>query len=205
MKERIWMVVLLLIIASISSGALGIMNVKTRPIIEKNKVLRLKESVLNAFHISYQKKNLEEIFEKKVKVKLIDNTPIYIYPAEGKVEALAFKIEGSGFWAPISATIALKPDLETIYGLSILDQEETPGLGSRITEPEFLRKFVGKKIKPEIVLVVRGKADKPNEIDAITGATMSSKALQDIINENVKNYREKIIKSNILGEISNES
>lgn len=206
MRERIWMIILLLIIASVSSTALGIMNIKTRPIIEKNKLLKLKESVLNTFHIPYQEKNMEEVFEKKVNIKSLDDTPIYMrYSDEEKLEAVAFKIEGSGFWAPISAIIALKPDLKTIYGLAILEQEETPGLGARITEPHFLRRFAGKKVEPKIILVARRGPKGANQVDAITGATMSSKALQDIINEEVKEYKQRIIASNIIGEVSNES
>ncbi|MFQ5835274.1 MAG: FMN-binding protein [bacterium] len=206
MKERIWMVVLLLIITSISSGALGVINIKTRPLIEKNKVLKLKESVLNALHIPYQHKNMEGVFEEEVKTLFLEDIPLYLhYPNQGKLEAVAFKIEGSGFWAPISAIIALKPDLETIYGVAVLEQGETPGLGARITEPGFLNRFVGKKIKPEILLVSRRKAKGDNEVDAITGATMTSKSLEEIINNEVKKYRDAIIASKIMGETTHES
>jgi Na+-transporting NADH:ubiquinone oxidoreductase subunit C len=206
MKERIWMIVLLLIIASISSGALGIMNIKTRPLIEKNRVLKLKEAVLNAFHIPYQHKNMEEVFEEEVKSRFLEDIPFYLhYTDKGRLDAIAFKIEGSGFWAPISAIIALKPDLETIYGMTILEQEETPGLGARIAEPGFLNRFAGKKIKPEIILVSRRKAKGDNEVDAITGATMTSKALEEIINDEVKKYRDAIIASKIIGEITHGS
>lgn len=203
MKERIWMIVLLLIITSISSGALGLINIKTRPLIEKNKLLTLRKSVLNALDIPYQQQNMEEVFEEEVKTRFLEEIPFYIrYSEQGKLEAVAFKIEGSGFWAPISAIIALKPDLETIHGMDILDQEETPGLGARITEPEFLNSFVGKKIKPKILLVSRREAKGDHEVDAITGATMTSKALEEIINDGVKKYLDAIIASKIIGEIT---
>lgn len=206
MRERVWMVILLLIVASISAGALGIMNARTRPLIEKNKALRLKESVLNALHIPYSSKNMEEAFELQVKIRLLEDVPLYLlYDEKGGLEALAFRVEGSGFWSPISAIIALKSDLETIHGVSVLEQAETPGLGARIAEPGFLDTFVGKKIRPRITLVSRTRAQAENEVDAITGATMSSKALEDIINNEVKKYRDGITASEIMGKIVHES
>jgi len=135
-----------------------------------------------------------------------DEIPLYLrYTEEGKLEAVAFKLEGSGLWAPISMVIALRSDLETIHGMAILEQAETPGLGARIVEPEFLGGFVGKRIEPRIILVSRKKAKGENEVDAITGATMSSKALEEIINKESHRYREAIISSKIIEEAPNES
>ena len=206
MKERVWVIILLLIVSSVSAGSLGIMNVKTRPFIEKNKELKLKQAVLGALHVPYQKKELEETFETEIKLHVSDKTTFYLkYSEKGIIEAVAFKMEGSGLWAPISMVMALKPDLKTIHGVTILDQAETPGLGARIVEAEFLDGFVGKLIKPEIILVSRKKAERENEVDAITGATLSSEALEAIINNQFQLYRKTIIISEILEEVPNES
>ncbi len=206
MKERVWVIILLLIVSSVCAGILGIVNVKTRPLIARNKELNLKRAVLSALHVPYQKKELEETFEAEVKLNISDEIPFYLrYSQDGKLEAVAFKLEGSGLWAPISMLMALKPDLETIYGMAILEQAETPGLGARIVEAEFLDGFVGKRIEPEIILVSRKKAERENEVDAITGATLSSKALEEIINKESQRYREAIISSKIIEEAPNES
>ena len=198
MKERVWVIILLLIVSTVCAGILGIINVKTRPLIAKNKELNLKRAVLSALQVPYQKKELEETFEAEVQLHTSDEIPFYLrYSEEGKLEAVAFKLEGSGLWAPISMLIALKPNLETIHGMAILEQAETPGLGARIVEAEFLAGFVGKRIEPEIILVSRKKAERENEVDAITGATLSSKALEEIINKESHRYREAIISSKI--------
>ncbi len=206
MKERVWVIVLLLIVSSACAGILGIINVKTRPLIEKNKELSLKRAVLIALHVPYQNKELEKTFEEEVKLRLSDEIPFYLkYSDGGQLEAVAFKMEGSGLWAPISMLIALRPDLETIHGMAILEQAETPGLGARIVETEFLAGFIGKRIEPEIILVSRKKAERENEVDAITGATLSSKALEAIINKESHKYREVIIISEMIEGAANES
>ncbi len=206
MKDRVWVIILLHIVSSVCAGLLGIVNVKTRPLIAKNKELNLKRAVLSALHVPYQNKELEETFEAEIKLNISDEIPFYLrYSEEGKLEAVAFKLEGSGLWAPISMVIALRADLETIHGMAILEQAETPGLGARIVEAEFLAGFVGKRIEPEIILVSRKKAERENEVDAITGATLSSKALEEIINKESHRYRKVIITSKIIEEVPNES
>lgn len=206
MRERVWMVILLLIVATISAGSLGIVNERTRPLIEKNRALRSKGAVLNALHIPYDSDNMEEVFALEVKTHLLEDVPLYLlYDENGHLEAVAFKMEGSGVWAPIDAIIALEVDLETIYGMSILEQAETPGLGARIADRDFLDTFVGKKTKPQITLVSRTRAQGENQVDAITGATKTSKALENIINTEVKKYRDRIISPEIMGKIVNES
>jgi electron transport complex protein RnfG len=68
----------------------------------------------------------------------------------------------------------------TISGVNIIRQSETPGLGTRIAEPEFTNQFSGKRIED-----VRLRQDG-GVIDAITGATISSRAITDIVHERAK-------------------
>ena len=70
-----------------------------------------------------------------------------------------------------------------------MNQEETPGLGDRITEPAFLDQFRAKIFAPDLKLMPEGQSQAKNEIDAITGATMSSVAFIDILNENYQLFR----------------
>ena len=84
--------------------------------------------------------------------------------------------------------ISLEKDLKTIRKIKITYQEETPGLGSRIAEVNYLKQFKNKEILPRLVFVPEGKASGKNQVDAITGATGSSKAFEKLINENVQKY-----------------
>ena len=77
--------------------------------------------------------------------------------------------------------------------MEVLESRETPGLGDKIyKDAEFVRAFSALSIEPEIMAVKKGTSSMPNEIDAITGATISSKAVVRIINEAHAAWSEKL-------------
>ncbi|MFB6291106.1 MAG: FMN-binding protein [Candidatus Bipolaricaulia bacterium] len=204
MKKEVWMVTILVVVATVSAGVLGLVNVTTRPIIKRNEVRKLRESVLESVHVGYTSGNLTDKFESEIKEKEVEGKQFYLhYNDEGEMTEIAFKISGSGFQGPITAIISMKPDLETIVGLEILSQQETPGLGARITEEAFLRQFHGKVVRPEL-LVVKNAGGAKNKVDAITGATRTSKAVQRIINDHVKNVRKNILTEKVMERLSHE-
>lgn len=107
-----------------------------------------------------------------------------------RVEAVAVSFSGSGLWGPIKGFLALEPDLKTIRGVTFHEQEETPGLGGEITAAWFRAQFVGKSIfsisgQPGIRIVRGGGADAQNEVDAITGATMTCRKVEAMINATI--------------------
>ena len=204
MKKEIWMVTILVLVATISAGVLGFVNVTTRPLIKKNEVRKLRESVLESVKVSYEQDNLEDKFESVIKEEKIDGKEFYLrYDDEGNLTEVAFKVSGSGFQGPISAIISLKPDLETIVGMQILDHQETPGLGARISEKEFLSQLSGKVIKPKL-LIVKSPGGADNKVDAITGATRTSKSVQGIINDHVSKVRTDILTEKVMERLSHE-
>ncbi|MCK5118228.1 MAG: FMN-binding protein, partial [Candidatus Latescibacteria bacterium] len=66
--------------------------------------------------------------------------------------------------------------------------EETPGLGGRIADKEFLDLFKEKSIVPMLKILAPGKANAVNEVDGITGATLSCNALAEILNSQLGKY-----------------
>lgn len=94
---------------------------------------------------------------------------------------------GSGLWGPIQILLFLNLDSLTIKELRILAQSETPGLGARITQPEFLNRFKGLDYS-EGLKIVTSRSGLPGEVDAITGATKTGDSLQIIINEAIALY-----------------
>lgn len=204
MKKEIWMVTILLLVATISAGVLGFVNIATRPMIKRNETRKLRESVLSSFNVNYESENVEDVFKSEIGTKEVDGRRIYLrYGDKGGLSGVAFQIEGSGFQGQISAVISLKPDLETIVGLEILSQEETPGLGARITEHEFLRQFNGKVVRPKL-LIVNNPGGEENKVDAITGATRTSKSVESIINNDVTDVRVNVLTNEIMEELRNE-
>ncbi|MCP3951980.1 MAG: FMN-binding protein [Desulfobacterales bacterium] len=91
------------------------------------------------------------------------------------------KASGQGYADKIDLLIGVDPEVKTLTGLFILDQKETPGLGNKITFPGWRRQFVGKSISRPLV-VAKGTPGEGPAIDAITGATISSRSVTRIIN-----------------------
>lgn len=108
--------------------------------------------------------------------------------------AYAFRVEGAGFWDRIMGVIAFEPDKHTVRGLRFIDQLETPGLGARITEPWFYRQFEGKRLvgdSGEPILRLTPPTGKPKpegELDAISGASETSRAVVRFMNEDIKTF-----------------
>lgn len=171
-----------LILATICGIFLTGINAFTRTRIIKYEEFILRSSVLEALGVNYSRGNIDEVFRKNVFAEKAGENIFY----RTKDGAVAFEIRGSGLWGPIHGLVAMEPDFSTIRRLLILHQEETPGLGGRIGEDEFLSQFRGKTMLPGLVFLPHGKARASNEVDAITGATGSSRALEKLINENVK-------------------
>lgn len=110
--------------------------------------------------------------------------------------AIAFEISGRGFWAPIRGLMALKPDLSEITGIIFLEQKETPGLGGRITEKWFLKQFNGLQATVptkgnKFIYIAKDQPEGPGDpryrrsVDAITGATQTSLAVEKFINRDL--------------------
>ena len=145
MKEKLTMILFVLVLGSILSTALVSVNAFTAPYIEKNKVIKLHISILEAMGIACSEDKIDKIFSESVMVKKRGEKEFYV---DRNSENIAFEIFGSGLWGPIHGVVVLLPDLETIKGIEIIHQEETPGLGGRIAEAEFLDRFQTKKLQP---------------------------------------------------------
>jgi len=72
-----------------------------------------------------------------------------------------------------------------LKAVTVIHQEETPGLGDRIKEQAYLDQFQGKEFSSGLKLMPPGKSSRANEIDAITGATLTPKAFLQILNKNL--------------------
>ena len=182
MKSKIRIIAFILILGTSLTAALLSVDWLTSPVIARNEELKLRTSILQALAIDFAEGNLDQVFTENIKpVPLLQGNA---YKArDGR---LAFEISGSGVWGPIYGVIAFKPDLKTIDGIKIIRQEETPGLGGRIAEREFLSRFTGKTFNPLLLITSAGKAAKVNEIDGIAGATLSCKAFEKLLNSESK-------------------
>ncbi len=123
------------------------------------------------------------------------NYPVFVYSEDGGSKKYVVPVRGKGLWGPIWGYMALEDDLNTIYGAIFDHQGETPGLGAEINTDWFEEPFVGKTLFDEAgefvsIEVVKGGADpsSPHQVDAISGGTITSKGLEDMLKDCLTGY-----------------
>lgn len=129
--------------------------------------------------------------EQSITEKKQGDLTTYVYEVDGEVKATAMRFAGPGLWGPVKGFLALEPDEQTIRGLTFYEQEETPGLGGDIVTEGFRSRFVGKKIRDKdgnvgIVITKPDAAAEQNEVDGISGATMTCDKVQAMLNEAIR-------------------
>ena len=194
MKAKLLMIVFVLVLGSILTASLIAVDHYTTPVIARNEEARVSTSILQALGIRYGEGSkaegstvggsMEEVFAAQVE-PLEAAGRIYYRADDGSI---AFAFEGAGLWGPITGIIAVHGDLDALKGVTIIRQEETPGLGGRIAEDGFLDQFRDRKFRPEIRAVAPGKSLGETDIDAIAGATLTSNAFVDIINTELREF-----------------
>lgn len=101
-------------------------------------------------------------------------------------EQIILPIRGQGLWGLMRGFLALEGDGNTIVGLSFYEHSETPGLGGEVDNPRWKAQWPGKKVyadspsQPEIRLV-KGGADSEYEADALSGATLTSRGVTNLL------------------------
>lgn len=181
--KNIKTVVFMAAITVVFIASLSYAHLKTRDRISMNAENFKKASILYAAGISYEKTAIQSIFAANIAEKhTMDGKKIYyeVLDAAKALKSYVFVTEGPGLWGGIIMAIGIEKDMKTLTGIAFIAQNETPGLGARIEEEWFKKQFKGKI--PPLVRVNEGEPTTNNQFDAITGATATSKAVQDIIN-----------------------
>ncbi len=109
---------------------------------------------------------------------------------DGTFAGFAVVGEGNGFQDTIQLIYGFDPERRVITGMAVLESRETPGLGDKIIfDQDFLANFEALVVEPEIVLVKNGAKTRGNEVDGITGATISSQAVVAILNRSSQRWQ----------------
>ncbi|MBE0536612.1 MAG: FMN-binding protein [Phycisphaerae bacterium] len=196
MMDKVKMIAFVLVLGAVLTTALVSVDAFTAPFIKANQAKRLQQSILKAAEIEFTEASLEQVYSEKITAKAYpdamqtagvaeENKKKFYLTQTGDV---IFEYRGSGLQDEIYGVIAFEPDVETIKGITIVSQKETPGLGGRIAESEFLEQFKGKKFFPQFRIRPPGKASGINEIDGLTGATLSCNALEALLNKETNTY-----------------
>lgn len=180
MNDKLKIILFVLVLGLLTSGILLGVQALTADRIEANQDANIKSAILDANNIPYTLASINETFEEELNVVVIDGVTFY---EDLDTNAVTFLINGSGVWGPIEGILTLDSDFETILNVSILQQEETPGLGGVIAERQYLDTFVGKVMVPSFEINKDPSPNQDNEIDSITGATNTSKRVETFMNE----------------------
>jgi len=178
------MILVLTLITILSGGILAGWDMYTKPKVEFHRMEALKAAIAEVLpaHDNYH----------------TQETPAgTIYTAytgdPDQTVGIAFVAVGSGFQGELRIMVGLTPDLAKITGIKVLEQIETPGLGTKIVEDPsqksdpfwFPNQFKGVTTAPDIVVLKNAAPTESHEVQGITGATISSKAVVRILNDHI--------------------
>lgn len=202
-KSPSYILIFIVLISFVFGLAISSVHYLTLPMLEKNEALHKNRIISQAFMLDVEK-DTPEAYEDAIRQFIkIDSIEIKREKVEffrhREKDYIGFIFKGLGFWEPISGIIVMDRDLEKIINLKILEQKETPGLGARIEEPWFTEQFQQLAIKwndnQKIIIGATSNPDKSNVVETITGASQTSDALMNMLNENLaefkKNYKDK--------------
>ena len=160
-SKRLYSIVFLTLVVLISVSLLLWINSFTSVVVEAQNDAKIKSI-------------LESIFPDLTEFE--ESGEIFIVYEGDNIAGYTFTVAGNGYGGPISMLVGMNSDY-TLRDMEVLSHTETPGLGSKITEVPFAEQFVGLQVD-EIALSRDG-----GKIDAITGATISSRAVASAIQE----------------------
>lgn len=186
-RQRAWTVVFMLLTSFVFTSAVSLTYLSTAETIRTNERLFLQRAVLVAAAIPVPEdaEAVRRLFGTRVReIVDPDGTPrrYDVFDEGGRPAGCVLPISGAGLWGPIDAVVGFDVDCTTLTGLDFTRQNETPGLGGRIAETWFREQFRGKHGPFELV-PERTADEGPAQFDAITGATITSTAVRDMLNE----------------------
>ena len=164
----------------------------TLPIIEKNKAEALEKAVFAVIPAAASRETIE-----------LDGGEVYAaYDGDGKLVGVAIEASAMGYADVLTLLYGYDPNAETIIGIRVLTSKETPGLGDKIEKDEaFLRNFdaldarvddTGAAMRNRIVTVKNGTKTEPWQIDAVTGATITSNAVGEALGNSSERWIPKV-------------
>ena len=127
--------------------------------------------------------------------------PVYEAEIDGSMKYI-LPMDGAGLWGPIWGYLAVEADGSTIYGAEFGHQGETPGLGAEIVTPSFKKQFTGKELIKEgtfksVAVVKPGQtASGRDYVDGISGGTITSKGVDEMLLNSVGEYMDFLMNLN---------
>ncbi|MCD4761111.1 FMN-binding protein [bacterium] len=179
----------MVLICGISAAALSLARQSLGPLIEKQSDFYVRGPALERLF----DKPASELLDNKINLTVADHTyPIFYLKRDNQISGLAIEAPGAGGYSG-DIMIMIGMDLKTnkISGLEIIQHSETPGVGSKVENPGYRKQWRNLSFNEPVALTSQGGG-----IDAISGATYSSKAVLNGTNhiiELIANHRDEIL------------
>ena len=236
-RSPVYVVLFAVAVSGAFTAAIMALHVATRPIVERNEELLEQRALVELFALgdvdTMTDARIAETYRRRIRRATINEDKpermelLIAYDSDRPldeeadptdkrgVKGYGFPIGGVGFWARIEGYLAVTPDFRRTLGVTFMRHQETPGLGGRITEPEFKRWFRPGGPHPDGLDVtppppgepyVRVSATSPDRsdpsydrhVDSITGATGTSTAVGEFINADIRRARAAAVEAGII-------
>jgi Na+-transporting NADH:ubiquinone oxidoreductase subunit C len=210
----IFSLVMVIVVAALLSFA----ATSLKPAQDENVRLEKMQSILASINVKVSRDEAGEAYKKYIKKEVVvnanspvngisafeielskeldkspqeRNAPLYIAEKDGSSYYI-IPLRGKGLWGPIWGYISLKEDVNTVYGATFDHKSETPGLGAEINTPVFMDQFQSKKILKDGnfsgIQVTKKEAVGDYQVDGISGGTITSVGVQDMIEDCMQSY-----------------
>lgn len=192
MNSFIYPIIFMVIVTAVFTFLLAGLNHLTIDAISLNEETDLRSKILYVFDIDVPGNDpevIEKIFNEHIKSEKIGEKTIYYIKEGGETIAYAFPVEGVALWGSIKAYVAVTADYSEIVGIEFISHGETPGLGGRISEKWFKEQFRGLDLtEAEDGEYIRYRPLPRGNVDAVSGATLTSNLVRDILNRSIDDF-----------------
>ena len=182
-------------LVTVIAVVLTLVSTGLKPRRDRNKQAEKCQQILRAAGHDIDRSKAVDAFSNLAEPLTDDGRQYRVICADGS-KGIALRLDGKGLWGPIWGYVVLTEDGSTIKGVAFDHKSETPGLGAKITDEAFLKSFKGKKLYDKDGKFVSVRVLKPgnsseiaeeNRVDAISGATITSRGVDEMLHSSIHN------------------
>ena len=175
----LYTIIFTFVLTAVFATVLAVTQAYYLPKITENEANVERQAILKVLGITSEFDLVTTFNEQVTAVTAGGSSTFAMYDADGSPISYAFPLDGQGLWGSIRGYIGVSATFDRLLGMEFVEQNETPGLGGRIDEAWYKEQFAGVPLVPGEELAYG------SGIDAITGATSSSNAVLNILNNTI--------------------
>lgn len=192
-KSFSYPIIFMILVTAFFTLVLSLLNYTTKDVIAQNAQIDEWKTLLYVFDIDYPNDNdkkIEKLYKEHLKPIKVNDLTIYEAEKDGKKLGYAFPVEGNGLWGTIKGYAAVDENINTLLGVDFVSHSETPGLGGRIDEMWFKNQFRNIDLDRDNKNYLEYRPAADGNVDAITGATLTSKSVKNLLNQDIEEFKD---------------